>query len=185
MAAALATAMAGTAGRSPIPAAAALVLLGLVAIVNVANLDGLGGPGWRSLGALAVAGRLGPETARRSVDPPFSAALDVVQREMGPADRVFSSDGRFRFFFPGRASQAYPARCEDLRGYRVFVLGTDPVTSGYMERHVRVPADPAFWRHCAVPRLIELGETDGLVIFRVEPTRAVGTAAAAAATVSI
>jgi hypothetical protein len=152
--------------------------------VNVKNLDGLGAPGWRSLGTLAAAGRLAPETVRRSLDPPFSAALDVVHREMGPADRVFSSDGRFRFFFPGRASQAYPARCEDLRGYRVFVLATDPVTSDYMERQVRVPADPAFWRRCPVPRLIELGETDGLVIFRIEPTRAVG-AAAAAATVSI
>jgi hypothetical protein len=149
-----ATAVRGAVRRSTVVPAAVLALLVVVAVSNFDLLDGLGADGWKQYRAAGVSGWFDQDRMRSLFLGSFTTELEVTRRQLqGRSGRVYSSDGRLKFYFPGRVTQAYPGRCSDLRGYRVFVLLLDPGSVGYLERRVGASADPRFWSSCARPRL--------------------------------
>jgi hypothetical protein len=99
----------------------------------------------------------------------FEQVLDVVGPELGSEGRVYSSDGRFGFFFPGRNTSKFPQRCEDLQGHRIFVLLTDPRSRALQARATATPADPSFWTSCTTPAVTEVARVSSYVILRIAP----------------
>jgi hypothetical protein len=165
---------------SALPAATALARRGVLAVAvpfalfavvvadNVYNVDGLGKSGWDELRRTPASRWLDQDRMRAIVMPAFSRALVVTRRELRDGDRVFSPEGAFRFFFPGRTEQSFPVNCSDLTGYRVFVLTTDQGSKNYMEKFLHVSGDPAWWAHCPRPRLKQLTNgSEGYAVFRV------------------
>jgi hypothetical protein len=149
-----ATAVRGALRRSAVVPAAALALLGAVALSNFQLLDGLGRDGWRQYRAAGVIGWFDEGRMRSLFLGPFSEEIELTRGQLrGGRGHVFSSDGRLKFYFPGRVRQAYPRRCSDLLGYRVFVLLLDSRSVSYLQQRVGVSADPRFWSACATPRL--------------------------------
>jgi hypothetical protein len=106
---------------------------------------------------------------RAIVMPAFSRALVVVRKEIGADDTLMSPEGAFRFFFPGRVDQSYPAGCESLQRFRVFVLTTDEGSKRYLEDFLNVSGEPSYWAACSAPTLTQLTDgSEGYAVFRVE-----------------
>jgi 4-amino-4-deoxy-L-arabinose transferase-like glycosyltransferase len=167
---ALAVAM-GVRGLSRVAAAlGAIPVAVLVLLVGHAfeNLDGLGRDGWN--GYQRLGSRIFDQDATRAlVAGNFARTLALAREQLGERGRIFSADGRFRFYFPARATQYYPSSCADLRGYRVFVLLTSDEAQAYMESTFGVSAEPEHWAACTNPRLTQLTDgSDGMALFRVE-----------------
>jgi hypothetical protein len=152
-----------------VPSVALLVLAALVAR-NAEQIDGLDTKTWKRIRAAGVSGWFDQGRMRTIVMGSFADELELTRRHLGsPHARVFSSDGRLRFYFPGRTTQAYAGRCADLRGYAVFVLLTDPTSVGYEQSYARAPADPRSWSACRDPRLTPVGRQERrFVVFSVE-----------------
>jgi hypothetical protein len=155
--------------RAPPALAAATALFAVVVATNVYNLDGLGESGWSEVRRTPVSDWGDRDRMRAIVMPAFSRSLVVVRREMGADDALMSPEGAFRFFFPGRVDQSYPAGCESLQRFRVFVLTTDEGSKRYMEDFLNVSGEPSFWAACSAPRLTQLTDgSEGYAVFRVE-----------------
>jgi hypothetical protein len=162
-------AVAVLARRGAIAVAVPFVVLALAVADNVEHLDGLGKDGWGELRRTPASKWFDRDRMRATVLPAFSRALVVAREQTHDGDRVFSSEGAFRFFYPGRVDQSFPTSCGDLKGFRVFVLSTDGGSRDYMERFLHVSGDPAFWAKCSDPRLAQLTDgSDGYAVFRVE-----------------
>jgi 4-amino-4-deoxy-L-arabinose transferase-like glycosyltransferase len=154
-----ATGVRGAARRSALVPAAALGVLVAVAVSSFELLDGLGVDGWRQYRAAGVSGWLDQDRMRSLYLGAFADELKLTRAQLhGGGGRVFSSDGRLKFYFPGRVTQAYPRGCADLRDYRVFVLLLDSRSVSYLEQQVGASANPRFWSSCASPRLRLAGE---------------------------
>ena len=145
---------------------AAGVAILTLALSNWRDIDG--GWEWRKLPAMVSATFHGRPVGRPGMKS-FEKIVDIVRAEIGTTGRLFSSDGRFSFFFPGRQTSEYPRGCEALRGHQVFVLISDGVSRTVQEHWVGAPADPAFWATCSRPSLTEIGRVGSYVIFRVGP----------------
>jgi len=159
------TALDGARGRLwpfALPAAAALAI---AAAAGLENIDGIGHEGWRQVQS-SSSGFFDADANRHIVLPQFSDILAAVGPVIGSSGRIFSSDGKFRFYFPGRATQTYPRSCADLRGYQAFVLLTDDDSTRYMQS-IHVSADPAHWAACRNPPLTQLIQAGTLVAYRV------------------
>jgi hypothetical protein len=155
--------------RGAVAAAIPFAVLAVAVANNIENLDGLGEAGWGEVRRTPASEWLDRDTMRATVLPAFSRALIVTRRETDDDDRVFSSEGAFRFFYPGRTEQSFPVQCSDLEGYRVFVMSTDQGSRDYMERFLHVSGDPAWWGRCERPRLTQLTDaSEGYAVFRVE-----------------
>lgn len=141
---------------------AALICL---AVTNLRALD-RGWSGWRSVPRLWAAG-FDERVVRRATLGPLDEAVGIVQAQIGEDGRLYSSDGRFGYFFPGRHTSAYPRSCADLDGHRVFVLVTDAVTRTVQENWVKGPASRDYWAACRTPRLSLAGEAGDFVVFRI------------------
>lgn len=164
-----APALEGAAARFPVAVAVPGFALVALLAYSYTDLDGLGEAQWRELRTLGVSGLLDGERTRNIVQPQVSQVVALAQQQMGPGDRIASADGQFSYYFPGRLGQRYPASCEALRGYRVFVLLTDDGTRAYMRDVEKVPWDPAYWAACKQPRLTQLSDGGGgYAVFRVE-----------------
>src|SRR5262249_54889010 len=149
-----------------VPVAAPLVLVFALAVLNASALDGLGDSGWRQLRGLG--GRAFDVGATRTVvQPDLAPLLGLVRATAGSDGRIFTSDGRLSFYFPGRVNQYYPSGCSTLAGYRAFVLSTDQTSADYLQTYFHVPATPAFWSRCRRPTLTERGELPNYVVFAV------------------
>jgi hypothetical protein len=141
----------------------------VVAAQNIYNIDGLQRSGWDQWRRTAVAKQFDLDTTRRIVLPALSRALDVVRPQMGPTDRLISPEGAFAYFFPGRVEQTFPISCDNLSGFRVFVLATDEGSKRYMEDFLHVSGEPSFWAACTAPHLTELSDgSEGYAVFRVD-----------------
>jgi hypothetical protein len=141
----------------------------LVAAQNIYNIDGLQRSGWDQWRRTAAAKQFDLDTTRRIVLPALSRALDVVRPQMGPTDRLISPEGAFAYFFPGRVEQTFPIACDNLSGFRVFVLATDEGSKRYMEDFLHVSGEPSFWAACVSPHLTQLSDgSEGYAVFRVE-----------------
>ena len=103
------------------------------------------------------------------MQPQLSELVRLAEAELGTDGRLLTPSGPFRFYFPARVTQTYPASCADLRGYDAFVLLTDEGTRAYMRDVLGVPDDPAFWSSCANPPLTVLASVPGHVFYRVGP----------------
>jgi hypothetical protein len=155
--------------RAPPALAAATALFAVVVAMNIYNLDGLGESGWSEVRRTPVGGWSDRDRMRAIVMPAFSRALVVVRQEMDADDALMSPEGAFRFFFPGRVDQSYPAGCESLQRFRVFVLTTDEGSKRYMEDFLNVSGEPSYWAACSAPRLAQLTDgSEGYAVFRVE-----------------
>ena len=155
------------AGRGKLAVAIPFALFAVVVASNVYNLDGLHKSGWDQL--RRTNDWLDREQTREIVMPALTRTLAVVRSEMRPGDRLMSPEGAFRFFYPGHVDQSYPAGCEALRPFRVFVLTTDEGSKRYMEDFLHVSGEPSFWAACTSPRLKQLsGGSEGYAVFRVE-----------------
>lgn len=148
---------------APLQVGAGIALFVLV-IGSWRGLDG--GWGWREIGAAASAKMHG-----RAVHRPGMGAVErvvgIIEPVLGSGGRLFSSEGRFGFFFPGRHTSQFPQGCEDLKGHQIFVLLTDTGSRAQQQRATAAPADPWFWTACARPTLTEIGRVGNYVIFRI------------------
>jgi hypothetical protein len=159
-------ALIGLARRAPAALAVPGVALVAFAAYGYTELDDLGDERWRTYQSLGTRVFNEAET-RNLVQPQLTELVELAAAELGPDERLASAAGQFRFYFPGRVTQGYPAGCADLRGYGVFVLLTDEGTQAYMRDVARVPADPAYWEACTSPPLTEVATLPGYVFFRV------------------
>ena len=137
----------------------------VIALSNLPNVDGLGPTRWRAVGAKIASGRT--EDLRVLLMPGFERVRQVLQARMTPTDRIVSSEGRFRYFFPGRATQSYPLDCASLSGQQYFVLLIDDRSASYMRDEVHASPDPETWKACRHPSLVEIAQIDYYVVFRV------------------
>ena len=153
--------------RGALVAAVPAALFAIVVADNAYNLDGLGKSGWSQL--RRTNDWLDRDETRAIVLPAFSRALVVVRREMRPGDDMVSTEGAFRFFYPGHVEQSYPNDCRFLGRFRVFVLTTDAGSRRYMRDFLHVPPDPSYWAACKQPRLTQLTSgSEGYAVFRIQ-----------------
>lgn len=144
--------------------AAAVVAL---AIGNARDADGLTPAALRLLANRPVTTIFNEGKVRAILEPEFTQTLSVTHRLLGRRGRLWASDGRYRFFYPGRSWQDYPRRCEDLRGYRAFVLDLSPAAATYMRDYLHVSSDPRYWSACRKPRLRLVLRTPDHAVFAV------------------
>jgi hypothetical protein len=162
--------MPAVAGLSRVPALALAPVVGLTVAValNVYNIDGLGRSGWDQWRRTPAFRRFDVEATRAIVLPDLTKALAVARPLMGAHNRMLSPEGAFRFFFPGRVDQTFPASCAQLSPYRVFVLTTDAGSKSYMENILHVSGDPSYWAACKQPRLrFVTSGAEGYAVFAV------------------
>lgn len=138
--------------------AAAVVLL---AFANVPSIDGLGRTGWRDLLELGPSGWGNKAAVENFAYGPFSYELDLARTHVGPDERIVSSDGRLKYFFPGRVEEFYATSCADLRRGRFFALLTSGESADIMTRLHGSSVDPLAWLQCRNPRVTSVGEQAG------------------------
>jgi hypothetical protein len=145
------------------------LLLVAVAVLAASNARMIHGIDVRTSVAIAkVAIESGGDAARirRILSPDVEPVLEALRPRLRPNDRIFSPEGRLRYYFPGRVAQAYPTRCEDLVGYRFFVLPLIPAVRDYFI-HIGVSPEPGFWSACRRPRLDRIPAEGTAVIFEI------------------
>jgi 4-amino-4-deoxy-L-arabinose transferase-like glycosyltransferase len=139
------------------PAAA----VALVALANVVSVDGLGREGWRSLLDLGPSGWRDRAEMENFAYGPFSYQLDLARENVRSGDRIASSDGRLKYFFPGQVEVSYASRCSELEGARFFSFLSSGESLEFAELQ-RQPTDPLSWVQCAHPTVRLIGEQSGI-----------------------
>ena len=145
----------------PVVALAPAAAVALVALANVVSVDGLGRDGWRSLLDLGPSGWRDRAEMENFAYGPFSYHLDLARENVGPEDRIVSSDGRLKYFFPGQVEVSYARTCSELDGARFFSF----LSSGESLEFAKLqqqPTDPISWLQCVHPRLRLVGEQAGI-----------------------
>ena len=95
-------------------------------------------------------------------------AIQGTESIVGTDGRVVTQDGAFRFFFPGRTDQFYPASCQDLVGRRVLAFLDIPSVRDYYKRALGTPRSPADFLACEEPRVTSLGDYGEYKLFRID-----------------
>jgi hypothetical protein len=152
--------------RSTVAGATAVAAAGVLALTNVPSLDGFSRASWR---ALLDEGPSGWDraSAEQFAWGPFYDEVTAVDRTAGPNGRIVTQDGRLRYLFPGRVQIAYPNRCSEVAGARVFVLLLD-APAQFVIRENHALATPQAWESCRSPRLRPVAaHRGGYVVFRV------------------
>jgi len=144
--------------------AAAVVAL---PIANMRDANGLTPDALRLLTSRPVSTIFNEDKVRAILEPEFTQTLSVTDRLLGERGRLWSSDGRYRFYYPGRSLQDYPRSCAELRGYKAFVLDLSPTAVAYMHDYVHVSADPRYWTRCREPQLRLVLQTPDHAVFAV------------------
>lgn len=137
----------------------------LLAASNIARLDGLD---WRAAGATVADGKISDRDFRQALMPDLERLIEILEKTASPKDMMMSPEGRLRFYFPGRVSQAYPGRCSELNGYNYFVLTTGSETESYFQTEIGVPGTIAYWSSCVSPVLTLVATTDAYAVFRID-----------------
>jgi hypothetical protein len=146
-------------------ASAAVVLV--LGISNLVRLDGLA-LAWKAVGTTVAQGHLDSRDFRRAVMPELVQLVDVLEETISPNDTIFSPEGRLRFFFPGRVTQAYPHGCQDLTGYAYFVLPTESSVAAFFKTEIGVPGTIEYWSGCRATSLSLVTKTDSYAVFRIK-----------------
>lgn len=169
MAIAFAPALAGMAVRASILVLAPVAVVAVVGAYSYEQIDGLGPDRWRELRTLSLGEWFQEEKTGDIARRQLNDAVVLSEQNMDADDRLISASGEFRFFFPGRVTQAYPGSCDHLNGYRVFVLLTDDGTQQFMRLVAKVPGSTSYWASCRAPRLTQLTDgSGGFAVFRIE-----------------
>jgi hypothetical protein len=154
-------------------AVAPTAAVALVALANVVSVDGLGREGWRSLLELGPSGWRDRAEMENFAYGPFSYHLDLARENVGPRDRIVSSDGRLKYFFPGQVEVSYARTCSELEDARFFSFLSSGESLQFAELQQQ-PTDPLAWVQCASPAVRLVGEQAGIyAVFVVggPPTR--------------
>jgi hypothetical protein len=158
----------------PAAALAPAAAVAVVALANLPSVDGLGREGWNDLLDLGPSGWSDRAERENFAYGPFSYELNVARENVGPDDRIVSSNGRLTYFFPGRVEVAYPTNCGALERARFFSY----LTSGESLEFAQIagqPTNPIAWLQCAQPPLTLVSEQEGVYAAFVvgdAPTRA-------------
>lgn len=160
-AAALMSASLALARLRPATVLAPVCAVVLLVVSNVPSVDGLGREGWRGLLELGPSGWSDTGAVENYAWGPFSYVVNLARENVGPDERVITSDGRLSFFFPGRVEVGYPRSCERLDGYALFVLNTAG-ESLELARREGQPVEPLGWLQCRRPALEMVGEHEGI-----------------------
>ncbi len=140
----------------------------VVSAANLANVDGLGIPGWHTIAGRVAAGDYDRDSLRRTLLPDLMQTVSAVEPLAGARGRVFAIDGKLRFFFPGRAIQAYPRTCGELGGASAFVLLTDPDVQEYFTAHIGHPGTVEWFLSCRYPKMDVVAQFGTTVVFRIK-----------------
>jgi hypothetical protein len=140
-----------------LPAAA----VALVALANVVSVDGLGRDGWRSLLDLGPSGWTDRAAMENFAYGPFSYHLNLARENVGPSDRIVSSDGRLKYFFTGQVDVAYARTCSELEGARFFSFLSSGESLEFAQLQNQ-PTDPLGWIQCKRPAVRLVGEQAGI-----------------------
>jgi hypothetical protein len=147
--------------RRELLAIAPMTAVALVAVTNVVSVDGLGRDGWRQLIDLGPSGWRDDSEMENFAYGPFSYHLNLARENVGPDDRIVSSDGRLRFFFPGQVDVEYARTCGELEGARFFSFLTSGESLELAELGQQ-PTDPIGWLQCEEPSVELVGEQSGI-----------------------
>ena len=139
------------------PAAA----VALVALGNVVSVDGLGREGWRSLLDLGPSGWRDRAAMENFAYGPFSYPLNLARENVREGDRIVSSDGRLKYFFPGQVEVAYARSCGELDGARFFSYLSSGESLEFAQLQQQ-PTDPIGWIQCPSPSVRLVGEQPGI-----------------------
>jgi hypothetical protein len=134
----------------------------LLAVANLTSIDGLGATGWRGLRDLGWAGWSDQARVENFAYGPFSYELDLARENVGRDQTIVTSDGRLKYFFPGRVSIEYAGACSDLVGARYFALLTGGESADIAAHVTNTSADPLAWTQCVHPRATLIGEQPGI-----------------------
>jgi hypothetical protein len=152
--------------RSTLAGTAAVAAVGLLALTNLPSLDGFSRASWQALLDKGPSG-WDRTSAEQFAWGPFYDEVTAVDRTAGPEGRIVTQDGRLRYLFPGRAQIAYPRRCSEVAGARVFVLLLD-APAQFVIRANHAIATQRAWESCRSPRLQRVAaRRGGYVVFRV------------------
>ena len=130
------------------------------------TVHGIGARRFLDIARVAIVSGGDATRIRRVLSPDVEPVLEALRPRLRPGDRIFSPEGRLRYYFPGRVAQAYPTRCEDLVGYRFFVLPQIGAVRVYFI-HIGVSPEPDFWSACQRPRLHRIPAEGTAVIFEI------------------
>ena len=157
---------------NPVVALVPVAALTLLVVANLTSIDGLGSNGWRGLRDLGRSGWSDQAQIENYAFGPFSYELDLARANVGPGQKIVSSDGRLKYFFPGQVNVEYPKTCADLAGARYFALLTGGESADIAAHVVGTSADPLSWAQC--PGLTLVGEQPGIyaVFVAGSPSRA-------------
>ncbi len=144
----------------PVVALVPVTAVALLVVANLTSIDGLGASGWRGLRDLGRSGWSNQARVENYAYGPFSYELDLARANVGPGQRIVSSDGRLKYFFPGRVSVEYPKTCADLAGARYFALLTGGESADIAAHVIGTSADPLSWAQC--PNLTLVGAQPGI-----------------------
>jgi 4-amino-4-deoxy-L-arabinose transferase-like glycosyltransferase len=153
---------------NPVVALVPVTALTLLVVANLTSIDGLGPNGWRGLRDLGRSGWSDQARIENYAFGPFSYELDLARANVGPGQKIVSSDGRLKYFFPGQVSVEYPKTCADLAGTRYFALLTGGESADIAAHVVGTSADPLSWAQC--PGLTLVGEQPGIYAVFVADT---------------
>jgi len=140
-----------------VPAAAVALLV----LANLPTIDGLGRDGWRDLLDLGPSGWSDRAEIENFAHGPFSYELTLARENVGPGDRIVTSNGRLTYFFPGRVELAYARSCSELAGARFFSYLTAGESLEFAQR-LGQPTDPLGWIQCRQPAVHLVGEQPGI-----------------------
>jgi hypothetical protein len=145
----------------PAAAVVPMAAVAVVAVANVVSVDGLGRDGWRALLDLGPSGWRNTSELENFAYGPFSYHLVLARENVGEGERIVSSDGRLKYFFPGRVEVSYTRRCSELNGARFFsfLSAGESLELAELEQQ---PTDPIGWMQCRRPVLQLVGEQAGI-----------------------
>jgi hypothetical protein len=143
--------------------------LAALAIGNLWDANGMTFGEWHALAQQPWSTIVNEDKVRAFLTPEFEETLPVINRLLGDHGRLFASDGRYRFYFPGRSTGDYPRSCQSLMGYDAFVLDLSPSAVSYMRDYVHSSPEPSYWAACNTPHLDVVLQTPDHVVFAVKP----------------
>ena len=143
-----------------------MVVVAVLAASNARMIEGLDVRTSLAIARTAIVFRADPARMRGVVSPDVEPVLEALRPRLRPNDRIFSPEGRLRYYFPGRVAQAYPTRCEELVGYRFFVLPLIPAVRDHFI-YIGASPEPAFWGACRRPRLDRIPAEGTAVVFEI------------------
>lgn len=160
-AAALASASIALARLRPEAVYAPAAALALLVVANIPSIDGLGQDGWRRLLDLGPSGWSDRAQMENYAYGPFSYELELARENVGPEDRIVTSNGRLTYFFPGQVDVYYARSCGDLHAARFFSFLTAGESLELAQREGQ-PTDPLGWIQCPEPHVELVGEQEGI-----------------------